>query len=124
MPHATTKRTYLLGQFIELWAGLERGLAAFAAREPQLNLELGVGDLSEQPRTALQAAQLLRSTKLFSESDVNEINRYCRIRNQVLHDGEDHRKLITSEVVERLKAFVHRIPETARATAKPITEKQ
>lgn len=124
VPHATTKGTYLLGQFIELWAGLERGLAALAAREIQPTIELNLSDLSEQPRTALQAAQLLKSTKLFSEFDVNEINRYCHIRNQVLHGGEDHRKLITSEVVERLKAFVHRIPETARATAKPMTEKQ
>jgi len=118
LPRAT-ERTDMLGRFIEQWVALERGLAALAERE---RIRMNLTD--RQPRTALQAIQLLKSTRLFSETDVNEINRYRQIRNEVLHGGEDHRDLITPEIVERMKTFVERIPEAARASAQPMTEEQ
>lgn len=109
----------LLGPFIESWVKLERGLAALSKREQtRMNLR------SLEPRNVHQAMALLRSTELFSDVDIAAINKYRRIRNDVLHSSADHRMLITKDVVDQLRAFVSRIPEEMISDAKPYTEAQ
>jgi hypothetical protein len=102
--HAT-EGTDVLGQFIEQWISLERGLSAFAEREVN-RLEKG----KDRPRSVLDMMRLLKMTHVLSQSEIDEISRYRQIRNQVLHGAEDHRDLITPETVERLRTFVARIP--------------
>jgi hypothetical protein len=109
----------LLGPFIEQWVALEQGLSALSTRE-RARIDLN----SPRPRTVLEAVELLESTKLFTKSDVEEINRFRSIRNEVLHGNTDHRSLITQEVVNRLRSFVARIPAEARLVGEPFTEKQ
>lgn len=109
----------LLGPFIEGWVKLEQGLAALSKRE-RSRMALH----SPQPRSVQQAVTLLRSTNLFSDEDIAAINGYRKIRNDVLHSSADHRSLITQDIVNRLQAFVSRIPSEIVGDAKPFTEAQ
>ncbi|NHQ94291.1 hypothetical protein [Janthinobacterium lividum] len=109
----------LLGPFIEAWVKLERGLAALSKREiARMALQ------AAEPRNVHQAATLLRSTNLFSDTDITTINNFRRIRNDVLHSSADHRTLITQDIVNQLRAFVARIPSEMITDARPYTEAQ
>jgi hypothetical protein len=67
--------------------------------------------------------EFLRSINLFSDQEIKEINLYRQIRNQVPYGNEDHRDLVTSEVVQRLKEFVRRLPRPRMTLAGPMKEK-
>lgn len=113
----TKAKSDLLGLFIEGWANLERGLSALSARE-RVRMDLA----TPEPKNVHQAMTLLRSTRFFSDSDMNEINSFRRIRNEVLHGSADHRSLITKDVVTRLRSLVDRIPPELLEVARPFTE--
>lgn len=109
----------LLGDFIQQWVSLERSLNALAERE-----RLKSGRPGPSPRTVLEAVRFLRESRLFSDTEVAEIESFRRIRNEVLHGGADHRALITPAIVARIKEFTSRFPEAAEEIGKPFTTPQ
>lgn len=99
--HPAAGRERLLGEFLEAWIDLERGLVSMA----QDHSPTGAHGIN-----LMQAARFLRGTDLVTLEDIREFERLQQLRNKVVHGGADP-DILTREVVNRVKALRDRFAE-------------
>jgi hypothetical protein len=92
-----SENTRLLGCFIQLWPRLENALASIAS-DHSLTGRTG--------RTVLDTVKFLRSGKILSNDDLDEIERLRRTRNEVVHGTVDYRTALDENTVNRLDRIV------------------
>ncbi|WP_146537634.1 hypothetical protein [Rubripirellula reticaptiva] len=84
-------RTRLLGEFMSAWIDLERMIAQSPTANPR--------------NTPLGLIQSLRQSDVISDAELSELDNIRQIRNSVIHGSEDYHRLITDELVSRIKRF-------------------
>ena len=97
-----TKTTELLGLFFELWLRLENALANIASDH---TLTGG------RPRTLLQAATFLRNANILPDEDLQAIETFRRLRNEVVHGVTDYKQVLDQDIVNTLERLVHSLEE-------------
>lgn len=112
----------MLGEFIQTWTTIERGLSSLVTRE---RIRLGHDKLSitqpQQPRTALDAVRYLTETSLLSKTQVMEIDYLRQLRNEILHGHSDYRNSLTPTILARAQEMAERLSAFAQ-TGEPFPE--
>lgn len=88
----------VLGEFIEGWTFVERGLSALMSREAARRR-----DTMSRPRPVSDVVDYLVKTHLLSPQRGMEIQHFRYLRNEVLHGKKDFRKSLTPAIVSRVK---------------------
>lgn len=100
--HPTEGSDILLGDFLDAWIELEKGLVSIA----QDHSPLGADGMN-----LLQAARFLRGTDIVTARDIAEFQELRQLRNSVVHGQVEHRHTVTRETVERVRALRDRFAE-------------
>jgi hypothetical protein len=90
-----------LAELIQLWNMLESGLIELASRHSLLGVR----------RTPIDAMRLLNGAALIEDDELEELFELRQIRNAVVHGQDDHRKLLTDDVMTRLRYYTERYRE-------------
>jgi uncharacterized protein YutE (UPF0331/DUF86 family) len=93
----------LLGEFFEAWIDLESELVSTAQ---QISITGAPG-----MKKMLDAARYLRGADIVSSSDIKQLERLRKIRNQLVHGVVDHRTVLTPALVAEVKALRNRFSE-------------
>lgn len=88
----------LLGQFMDEWIALERGIASMAFDN---------GLVSTKPHSILDAARFLLGTGVLTRAQIAEIDGLRKIRNEAVHGKVGHRQVVTPAIVARVKELAN-----------------
>lgn len=92
----------LLGEFIQLWSRLERGIWSAAWDN----------SLTGRPKgPVMDNVRLLAGAGFFSPAQVSEFDALRRLRHEVLHGKSDFHNSITPAVVARVRELVSLFPD-------------
>jgi hypothetical protein len=92
----------LLGEFLAAWVDFERLIRILATAH----------HVGTRP-VAMNAINDLIRTGVFHPEEKNEIEQIRHIRNEVVHGIADHKKVVTPQIIAKLKKITdaHRLPE-------------
>lgn len=93
----------LLGQFLAAWVDFERLVASLSEK----NIDR-MSTLKGRPRAPIIAVNELLRLDVFSEQDTEKIEKFRRLRNEVVHGTLDFRKVISRQTVADLRLIVDR----------------
>ncbi|MBI3894671.1 MAG: hypothetical protein HY313_01950 [Acidobacteria bacterium] len=99
--------TELLGRFIQLWPRLESALADISSDH---TLTAG------RPRTLLHAVRFLREGHILPQKELDEIEMFRKLRNEVIHGTVDYKQVLNEETVNRLEQLVCSLEEDTGKT--------
>jgi hypothetical protein len=104
-----TETADVLGEFIEGWTFVERGLSALMSREAQRRGDKEKEKQGRSSRPVPDVVDYLVKTHLLSPQQGMEVQHLLYLRNEVLHGKKDFRKALTPAIVSRIKEIVKEI---------------
>lgn len=110
IPVASEDEHLLLGQFLAVWADLEKLMASLSEK----NIDR-MSTIHRRLKSPIKAVRELPCLNALSPQDAEKIEELRRLRNKVVHGAVDFRRAISRQTVEEVRSIVNKYGDSGQA---------